>query len=115
MNRICHKAHTLIARNDEKFLETALIEMFRRVGRKYSPQATSKFGWYNKSTWTSAEQREFRRWLTQLIRQELGYRVAIAKMAAGGFVLNYGWKVDEEKYMRAPRRRCEARSAPTQS
>jgi hypothetical protein len=74
--------------------------MFRRVGRKYSPKATSKPEWYCKSTWSSDEQQQYRRWLTQLIRREFGYRVAIAKMEAGWFILNYGWRVSEDRIAR---------------
>jgi hypothetical protein len=92
----------MISKKEENFVGTALTEMFRRVGRKYSPKATSKPAWYCKSTWTSDEQQQYRRWLTQLIRRELKHRVSIAKMAAGGFVLNYGWKIDEERIARFP-------------
>jgi len=92
---------TRSSKNEERFLDTALTEMFRRVGRKYSPQATAKPKWYDESTWTSREQAGFRRWLTQLFRLEFKHQVSLAKMAAGGFVLNYGWKVDDQQSMRA--------------
>ena len=108
----------MLSDKEKKFLQTALTEMFRRVGRKYSPRATSKPEWYCASTWTSQEQDHYRRWLTQLIRREFRYRVAVAKMEAGCFILNFGWKVDKEQIAPLPasgvsgKRKKPARTVP---
>ena len=94
----------MLSTKEEKFLTAALTEMFRCVGRKYSSKATSKPEWYCASTWTSEVQDHYRRWLTQIIRREFRYRVSIAKMEAGWFMLNYGWKVNEQRIQQAPAR-----------
>ena len=85
---------------EARFLNTALTEMFRRVGRKYSAQATSEPDWYCESTWTSQQQAEFVKWLANLIRRELKRRAYRADREAGWFVLNYGWKVKEHRTVR---------------
>ena len=90
------------SKKEEKFLSAALTELFRRVGRKYSRNATSMPEWYCESTWTSVEQEDYRRWLTQLIMRDYRHRVARAKMEAGWFILNYGWKVNRQPIKQLP-------------
>jgi hypothetical protein len=86
----------MLSKKEEKCFETAMTEMFRLVGRKYSQKATSKHEWYYESTWTSEQQSEFRKWLTKLIRRELRYPAYKADREAGWFVFNFGWKVAPE-------------------
>jgi len=108
----------MLINKEEKFLNAALTEMFRLVGRKYSPKATSKPDWYCQSTWTSQEQNEFAKWLAELIRRELRRRAYRADREAAWFVMNYGWKVKDHRAARetapamADKRRKRARLVP---
>jgi len=86
----------MLSKKEKKFFDTALRKMFRLVGRKYSPQATSKPEWYYESTWTSKQQSEFRKWLSTLIRRELKYAAHKADWEAAWFVFNFGWRVVPE-------------------
>jgi hypothetical protein len=102
LSPIAKQLKATLREKEKKILEAALTEMFRRVGRKYSPKATSKPHWYCVTTWTFREQAHYRRWLTQLIRREFRYRVPLAKMEAGCFILNFGWKVGKKPIAPVP-------------
>jgi hypothetical protein len=86
----------MLSKKEDKLLHTALREMFRPVGRRYSPKATSKPEWYSESAWTSEQQEQFGKWLAKLIRRELRHPAYKADREAGWFVFNYGWKVVPE-------------------
>ena len=92
----------MLRKREEKFIAAALTEMFKRVGRKYSPEATSKLDWYFESTWTSQQEGEFRQWLAKLIRRKLRHPASKADREAGWFIFNYGWPVVEQRIGRAP-------------
>jgi len=89
-------------KTEETFITTALTEMFKRVGRKYSPEATSQPEWFYESTWTSQQESEFRKWLKKLIIFKLRHPAYRADREAGWFVFDFGWRVVEQRIARAP-------------
>jgi hypothetical protein len=92
----------MLRKTEEIVITAALTEMFKRVGRKYSPEAISKPEWFYKSTWTSQQQEEFRQWLAKLIIRRLSYPAKKAGREAGWFIFNYGWRVVEQRIAQAP-------------
>ena len=78
----------------DKFLEKALFKLFFMVGRKYTPEAVGHPEWFYESTWTAAQQEEYREWFQKASMRSLGWRAKRARVEAGFFILWYGWKVE---------------------
>lgn len=89
-------------------LKAVLMEMCSRVEADPSMIDTSEDEWYWKYTWTSEEQESFATWLgdylvgTKGAAQELSQFPRLMKNKQSRrkfvdmFLLNYGWKIQEE-------------------
>jgi hypothetical protein len=66
-------------------------EMFRRVGARYSEKVCREDGWYRKRSWTMAQEEEFRKWMTDLIRRRHRWPKKTAQKEASWFLLMYSW------------------------
>lgn len=87
------------------YLEIIMMEMFNRVGRKYSKRITKMEDWFLKSSWKESEENEFAEWMVNLLynhkeaREELMDRPIKDKKRIKEFVkyflFNYGWTLSE--------------------
>lgn len=77
------------------FFSVAMAEMFRAVGRRYTPKATSEAGWYKQNSWTIEEEDAFKRWFARRAARELRLSRRLAEKAAACWVLNYGWRLQK--------------------
>ena len=80
----------------QKILETALKEMHKRVGIKYTGIPTED-DWYLKHTWTREEQTDYREWLIRLLRTKLKMTKKMALRESDMFILSYGWREENER------------------
>ena len=82
--------------------------LFATVGRTFSPKLVKGPGWFDKSTWTTNQQKAFREFLINAAMQDLGKTKPAAARLANRFVRDYGWKV-EDSMQAAVERGAEAR------
>ena len=87
----------------ERFLDRALSEMFRAVGRCYRHEVTAQPDWYKTSSWTWARETSFRDWLAHELMKTFHIRKKRALFQAGMFLLFYGWTLQEEPQEVAPK------------
>ena len=81
----------------DQCLEESLVEMFKRVGRKYPDKAfTKNDNWYMMEEWTNAESKDFRQWLIAKLRKDLRLTKKRAETEAAFFDLQWGWKETKE-------------------
>jgi mannosyltransferase OCH1-like enzyme len=77
----------------EKTFDMCLKEMFRRVGR---PTVDENFirreHWYRESSWTEAEEKDFKDWMVRLIRRRHKWTKRLAVKEVSWFLLSYSWK-----------------------
>ena len=90
----------------EDIIQTALIEMFKRVGLDYTWDQIVAYGeadpeWYWSKTWTLAEGNDFEKWLENEFyngKHFKGYskkaRMKIVKKEVGYFMLMWSWKTE---------------------
>jgi len=86
-------------------IDLVLKEMFGIVGLHYWKELTEEPDWFLEYSWTQEEEDEFVTWLTEVLHKNLHIRQAIAapfiktkkecRDAAGGFVMQYGWRREE--------------------
>ena len=82
-------------------LDIILAKMFGMVGQEYKWEFTQQPDWYFQNSWTSKQENEFRKWLSDYLYENKQARIAImenpakdkkrCEKAASFFVMNYGW------------------------
>lgn len=82
---------------DRDTLYFILTEMFNRVGKEYTEEATQDREWFLQTTWTKEEQTEFTYWLRDFLRSKYHITKNKANNEAAWFVLNYGWRTDIDR------------------
>ncbi len=80
---------------EAKCIHKIWTTLFAAVGRTFSPELIKQPGWFNKSTWTTNQQKVFREFLVKTAMQDLGKTKLAATRLANRFVRDYGWKVDD--------------------
>lgn len=73
------------------FVEKVLRQMFRMVGRNYSPSIVGKPEWFLSSNWTAAQEARFKAYFVRNARKDLSWDKVFAARQADWFVLSYGW------------------------
>ena len=85
----------------EKTFNICLKKMFRRVGRKtVDENFIRREHWYRQSSWTEAEEQDFRKWMVGLLRRRHGWTKKLAEKETAFFLLSYGWKYVPEGCMK---------------
>ena len=75
----------------EKTFEMCLKELMGRVGRKVDEKFLKQDGWYRRSSWTQAEEADFRDWMAALLRKRERWNKRMVEREVGMFLLNYSW------------------------
>lgn len=98
----------LITELNNKHLQEVLVEMCSRVDADPSTIDVKEEDWYLKYTWTAQEQESFADWLGDYVLTNKGAAKELVqfpnliknkqqrKKFVDMFLLNYGWKVQEE-------------------
>jgi hypothetical protein len=77
--------------------DVCLKEMFKRVGETYpNGKLTGDPNWFQRRTWTQAEEDDFRDWLKKYLKKKYRWTNHTIKKEIGMFLLMWGWKVREE-------------------
>jgi hypothetical protein len=75
--------------------QTALVEMFKRVGLELTIEEIRDYAsnpeWYSTKSWTQEEENAYKRWLTALLIAKTKYTKRFVEKAVNMFVFNYGW------------------------
>lgn len=85
----------------EEYLKIILKEMCNRVGAPYEEMDFHESFWFTKYRWTTQQEDDFVKWLTDLLYNNKDIRKAFfqnnirtkthCKRGAKAFVFNYGW------------------------
>ena len=86
-------------------IDLVLTQMFREVNLVYCRERVEDDDWFTEHSWTQQQEDEFVVWLTEVLHKNLHIRQAIAAPfiktkkecndAAVGFVMQYGWRIEE--------------------
>ena len=80
----------------DKFIKKVLNKMFKTVGfDKFELEFTKQKDWFQKKTWTEAQQNEFRDWFVAQARKDLKMSKRYAESEFSWFNLMYGWSVKD--------------------
>lgn len=90
--------------------EYVLRRMFREVGDTFSEERVRREGWWTENEWTREQEDAFADWLADLLvsnrrvrRDLMGLHGKpdrwMAERAARSFILQYGWKLSEERVL----------------
>lgn len=83
--------------NAEKTMNDCITEMFKRVGEKYpNEELTKQDKWFQKRSWTEAEEDDFRDWMTKLLKKRHKWTNKKIQLEVGMFLLDYGWKYKDK-------------------
>jgi hypothetical protein len=80
---------------EAKCIHNIWTTLFAAVGRSFSPEVVKRPGWFNKSEWTTNQQKAFREFLIKEAMQHLDKTKPAATRLANRFVRDYGWKVHD--------------------
>lgn len=90
-----------------KYLKIILSEMCRRVGADFNKINFKRKDWFNKYSWTEAEENDFANWMISYLkknkkaREELagfsGWYLPTIKRTVLWFLLDYGWTNKKRK------------------
>jgi hypothetical protein len=73
--------------------DEVMTKLFEAVGKKFHSQGRSCRGrWFMRSSWTQAQEQEYKDWLSKYINKKLHMPMILARKKAAMFVFNYGWK-----------------------
>lgn len=78
----------------DKEFDEVMSKMFEAVGAKYYSIKRSCSGgeWFLNHSWTEAQEKEFKKWLTKYVMQKLGVPAKLAKKKTEMFLFEYGWR-----------------------
>ena len=72
-----------------------LAEMFKRVGREFSPAFIKEEDWFLQESWTHLEEASFKAWVVHLLKTKYHYTKARAENESTWILLHCGWKTKE--------------------
>ena len=90
------EAHVRVMTKQRKFFRKALTKLFQAVGRRFTLAAVGKPEWFYESSWTSAQEHQYRKWFEKQGMDDSGWGRRRARNESGWFVLEYGWKVEDD-------------------
>jgi hypothetical protein len=84
----------------KRTFEMCLRELMRCVGRGVDESFLKQDGWYMRSSWTPAEEADFKYWMVRLLRKRERWLKRTAERETGMFLLNYSWRYVPDGCMR---------------
>ena len=83
----------------DKIVEDCLIEMFKRVGLKYSYSEVLEYAkqddWYMTKTWSDEQEKDFTAWMDELLKKCTPWTKDTRAKELGFFMLMWGWKRED--------------------
>lgn len=82
------------------FARKAIRELCKRVGADFNKIDFKKEGWFTMFSWTEKEQDDYKKWLVKEMQKQKEYNFYNKRFledSAAWFVLDFGWKLKEEK------------------
>jgi hypothetical protein len=76
----------------DKFVQKAFDKMFDVIGMKFDEEFVKQEDWYQKKTWTSEQEQDFKKWFIQEAKKDLKFNKTMAEREHTWFNLKWGWK-----------------------